>query len=361
MAPGMYQSSNDIAWRAGRVMNYGDGIYGGMFVSCMYAAAFFENDFRKVVETALGCIPRQSPYGRLIADVLAWHRLHPNDWRKVWQLIQDKWDKDDPCPAGALNPFNIDAKLNGAYIVLGLLYGNGDFGETLDISTRAGQDSDCNPSSAAGILGVMLGYRRIPDIWKSGIPSIQDEKFKFTDFSFRGIVESTLQRTLALAEKTGGRREAEKLLVKVQTPKAPPLQVWRPGRPVERIAAGDPRWTWKGNWQTEEAKRRDGAPRVVKTSGEKSAEVSITFEGTGAIVSGRYMMSGGKADVYLDGKLDRTVDAYSDGQGARGNESLWHVFGLRSGKHTIRVVVRGEPFGDSKGSDFSIDDLIVFR
>lgn len=41
MAPGLPQASNDIALRAGRVMNYGDGIYGGMFVSCMYAAAFF--------------------------------------------------------------------------------------------------------------------------------------------------------------------------------------------------------------------------------------------------------------------------------------------------------------------------------
>ena len=39
MAPGLPRASNEIAWRAGRVMNYGDGIYGGMFVSCMYAAA----------------------------------------------------------------------------------------------------------------------------------------------------------------------------------------------------------------------------------------------------------------------------------------------------------------------------------
>ncbi len=35
MAPGLPQAAVDISWRAGRVMNYGDGIYGGMFVSCM--------------------------------------------------------------------------------------------------------------------------------------------------------------------------------------------------------------------------------------------------------------------------------------------------------------------------------------
>ena len=47
MTPGLPQASNDIALRVGRVMNYGDGIYGGMFVACMYSAAFFESDPRQ--------------------------------------------------------------------------------------------------------------------------------------------------------------------------------------------------------------------------------------------------------------------------------------------------------------------------
>jgi len=43
MAPGMPRASNDICLRAGRVMNHGDGILGGVFVSGMYSAAFFES------------------------------------------------------------------------------------------------------------------------------------------------------------------------------------------------------------------------------------------------------------------------------------------------------------------------------
>ena len=66
----------------------------------------------------------------LINDVLAWSAQYPGDWQKVWHLIEDKWDKRDPCPDGALRPFNIDAKLNGGYIVVGLLYGQRDFGKT---------------------------------------------------------------------------------------------------------------------------------------------------------------------------------------------------------------------------------------
>ena len=56
----------------------------------------------------------------LITDVLAWSAQNPDDWTKTWKLLEEKWDKRDACPAGALLPFNIDAKLNGAYIALGL-------------------------------------------------------------------------------------------------------------------------------------------------------------------------------------------------------------------------------------------------
>ena len=354
MAPGLYQASNDIANRAGRVMNYGDGIYGGMFVSGMYAAAFFESDARKLVETGLACIPSKSPYGLLIADLLAWSRQYPDDWKKVWQLLEDKWDKNDPCPAGALQPFNIDAKLNGAYIALGLLYGDRDFGKTLEISTRAGQDSDCNPASAGGILGVVLGYKAIPEEWKGGIEKIADQKFRYTDFSFRTIVDSTEKRAIALVKQTGGRAEGDKLFIKTQAPKAPKLEVWNYGTVAERIGASDPRWSWSGPWRTEE--KRPG-----KAASEKGAEASVAFTGTGVIVVGPYLPTGGKADVYLDGKLSRAVDVNSDEKATKGGESVWHEFGLKSGKHTVRVVVRGEPYGEGKGTDVAIEDLVVFR
>ena len=354
MAPGLFRSSNDIAVRAGRVMNYGDGIYGGMFVSGMYAAAFFETNPRKIVEAGLACIPAKSPYAMLIADVLAWSRQHPDDWRKTWQLIQDKWDRRDPCPEGALKPFNIDAKLNGAYIALGLLYGQGDFGKTIEVSTRAGQDSDCNPSSAAGIVGVMLGYAKIPDAWKSGIPAIANRKFDFTDYTFETIVESTEKRALALIQATGGNASGDRLHVKVQAPSAPKLEVWDDfGDPQERIAATDPRWTWKGDWQ---------AGGRGKGSATKGAEAVVKFSGTGAIVTGRYLTDGGKYDVYLDGKLQGTLDNYPDGgdASARNGESIWHGFGLKPGPHEVRLVVRGEPYGPSPGASVSIDDLLVF-
>ncbi len=353
MAPGLPRSSNDIALRAGRVMNYGDGIYGGMFVSCMYSAAFLETDPHRIVEAGLACIPAKSPYARLISDVLVWHKQEPKDWKRVWKQIEQKWNKREPCPEGALKPFNIDAKLNGAYIALGLLYGGGEFGRTMEITTRSGQDSDCNPASAAGLLGVMLGYKRIPDEWKSGIPAIADKKFSYTDFSFRTIVASNEQRAIALVRKTGGRVEGDRLIVKTQNPKPAKLEIWDDyGSPAERVAVSDPRWQWKGEWKR-------GKPAF--TAKDKGAEASISFEGSGAIVTGPYLPTGGKVDVYLDGKLNRTVDVYSDEDQSKSGEAVWHAFKLKPGKHTIRLAVRGEPYGASKGTEIGLTDLVVFR
>jgi hypothetical protein len=61
MAPGLPQAANDSGWRAGRVMNYGDGIYGGMFVSCMYAAAFFDPTRARSWKPASPACPPRAP------------------------------------------------------------------------------------------------------------------------------------------------------------------------------------------------------------------------------------------------------------------------------------------------------------
>ena len=260
-------------------MNYGDGIYGGMFISCMYSAAFFENDPRRIVETGLACIPSKSPYAQAVLDVLNWSK-NSDDWIAVWKQIEQKWNGREPCPEGPNMPFNIDAKLNGAYVALGLLYGEGDFEKTLTITTRCGQDSDCNPASALGVLGVVLGYKGIPEKWKSGIERLADEKFRYTDYSFRTIVSSTEKRALAMITRHGGKVTAEKALVKTQAPKAAKLELWDDyGSPAERIASDDSRWSWKGKWaQTAPGGRRPIAHKLTSEKGESSDAIRSAGE-----------------------------------------------------------------------------------
>ena len=366
MSPGLPQASNDLCLRAGRVMNYGDGILGGVFVSGMYAAAFFESDPRRIVEAGLATLPADSPYARVIRDVLEWSRQFPDDWAHVWQLLNEKWDRRELCPAGALQPFNIDAKLNGAYVALGLLFGAGDFHKTMVIATRGGQDSDCNPASALGVLGVVLGFERIPEQYKGGVAAIADEEFSYTGYTFNTIVASSLRRAIALVERHGGRVEGDSVVVRTQGFTPASLETWDDyGSPAERVAVNDARWTFSGDWEQEHPTARDGM-EGGRWTGAASAEASIAFQGTGAILAGTYLPSGGTADIYLDGKLHRTVDVYSDEETMRSQEAVWHVFGLERGEHRLRVIVRGEPYrgsgGDeSSGTNLSLSYLLVFR
>jgi hypothetical protein len=50
----------DISDRAGCIMNYGDGIYGGYFVTTMYAAAFIRDDVQTIVESGWQALPEET-------------------------------------------------------------------------------------------------------------------------------------------------------------------------------------------------------------------------------------------------------------------------------------------------------------
>jgi len=358
MTPGLPQEANRYADRVGRVMNYGDGLYGGMFVSGMYAAAYFENDPRAIVEAGLKSIPAESGYAQVIADVLAWHTEHPTDWKTTWTLLQEKWDGDDMCPEGALKPFNIDARLNGAYIALGLLYGEADFAKTLDISTRAGQDSDCNPSSAAGVLGVMLGFEGIPEEFRSSIPPIEDEKFSFTRYSFNEIVDSTLKRAETIIEGVGGQVTDTEVVIPVQAPVAPPLEQWKADPPLGILELDDAAWEWKGAWSRRTFEHPWG-DWEAKVTTEAGAEAAFTFEGTGVAVVGDMTQEGGRADVYLDGKKsDYVLDAWIPER--THDRDYWHVTGLEPGEHSLRIVVRDDADERSTGNVIQIRNAVVY-
>jgi len=226
ICPGLPKQSNRLCDLFGHIMNYGDGVYGGMFVAGMYCAAYFESrDIDKVLAAGLRCIPAESLYARCINDVIAWHRENPADWKATWKKIEDKWQDDIDCQPG--DPFNIDAKLNGAYIVLAMLYGEGDMLKTMEIATRAGQDNDCNPSSAAGVLGCMKGYKALGDHLTGGIAQIENTNFVHTAYSFKTLIPACQRVVEMVVERAGGRVTSDACAIPVQEPMAPArLEQW---------------------------------------------------------------------------------------------------------------------------------------
>jgi len=253
IAPGLPNVAIELGEKFGRLMNYGDGLYGGQFVGGMYAAAFFETDLAEIVRAGLRCIPAESQYAEMVRDVLRWHDENPDDWEKTWHLVNEKYQKNPDyrrasCDKGA---FNIDAKLNGAYIVLGLLYGKRDPDQTIRIACRSGQDSDCNPSNAAGILFTTIGFEKLPDAYKSALNP--EGKFSHTPYTFPGLVTTCEKLARQAVIRAGGRIETdaggeEVFVIPVRAPKPGALeQCWEPGaaagnrftpEEMEKIKAG---------------------------------------------------------------------------------------------------------------------------
>jgi hypothetical protein len=90
-------------------------------------------------------------------------------------------------------------------------------------------------------------------------------------------------------------------------------------------------------------------------------ELEFTFSGTGVSLVGNWWKDGGKADVYVDGKLHRSIDTYYDFAKQQHTETIWHVMKLQPGEHKIRLVVKGEKRPESTGSKVYITSAVIFK
>ena len=231
IAPGLPQAAIDLGEKFGRLMNYGDGLYAGQFVGAMYAEAFFENDPVKITEQALRAIPAGCQYAEMVRDLVAWFKADPNDWEATWQKCQAKY-RQNPDYQKASNG-GIDCKINGAYVLMGLLYGQRDLDRTIVISCRSGMDSDCNPSSSAGVLFATLGFSKLPARFNTGLD--ERREFSHTAYNFPRLLDVCEKLTRQILAQYGGRVETdargeEIFVIPAQTPKPSALELsWAPG------------------------------------------------------------------------------------------------------------------------------------
>jgi ADP-ribosylglycohydrolase len=328
MAPGMTNTASEFCDRIGHIMNYGDGWYGGVFMSAMYSLAYTSNDLEYVINEALTTIPEQSMFHKTIADVIKWHKQYPDNWKETWFEVEKSHSSEKGCPEGVFNSFNIDARLNAAYVVIGLLYGQKDFFKTMDISTRCGQDSDCNPATAAGILGVMMGYKKIPDYWKPALEESEGLKFPYMDITLNQVYDLTYKHALQLIEQQGGKVGMDSVQIKTQVPTTVPFEQ-----------------SFEGMYPAEERYLRQHYT---------DKDISIDFTGNGIVVLGNVnsICSVSKSDyvalldVYIDGEKVEQVKMPFDYIVRK--YDIFHKYLLNNGDHHVAIK------WINKNPDFSI-------
>ena len=158
----------------------------------------------------------------------------------------------------------------------------------MEITTRCGQDADCNPSTSGGILGTVLGYNKIPAYWKMGLKEAESIDFKYTTMSLDDVYEIGFRHALNNIQKNGGSVNTETLKIKSQEPVAVKFERSFPGLyPFDKVAA--------------------------KWSAGKD-EISFDYEGTGFVLRGESGHWGNhntvitNAELYIDGKRTETIN-----------------------------------------------------
>lgn len=278
----------------------------------MYSIAFASDNIEFIVTEALKTIPAESKFYRCMSDVIECWRANPDDWRVAWDMLDKKWNEDIACSEGALRPFNIDATINSAYVIIGLLYGEGDFGRTLDISMRCGQDSDCNPASAGGILGTAIGYDNIPEEWLAPLRKAEDVKFAYTNSSLNDTYRMSYSHALQLIEREGGKVSVDKIVIKCQQPEAVRLEQSFPNlKPRERVNIRKS--------LTEPSTFEADCAGLLICGEVKSADKSYIAE----------------VEITIDGKTKEVVKMPANWTIRR--FEVYHNFELAAGHHTVQM------------------------
>ena len=159
LCPGRPADAVDYAYRDAIIAHERNGVYGELYDAALIAAAFAESDPRTLLEGCLGFVPARSRFAEVVRDSIRWC-----DESRSWQVA---WEKAEASHAGRYHPDHTFPAI--CSVVIGLLFGDGDFERSTCITATCGLDTDCSAGQTAAIMGTILGASRIPAKWKDPI------------------------------------------------------------------------------------------------------------------------------------------------------------------------------------------------
>jgi hypothetical protein len=125
-----------------------------MFTASMQSAAFIVDDIRKLIDIGLSKIPKDCRVARSIKTVCE-HYDKGSDFLTARKAVVK--DSED------LGWFQAPANIG--FVIIGLLYGKGDFGKSICLAVNCGDDTDCTAGTVGALLGIIRGRSGIPSKW----------------------------------------------------------------------------------------------------------------------------------------------------------------------------------------------------
>lgn len=158
IAPGKPEVAGYYAWQDACVDHYGDGIYGEVFLAALESIAFVSDDLNQAIDAGLAFLP-ESSLVRQVVDYTRKLYAQKVPLLESRKMIVERFGKSNMT----------DCVQNIGFIMLGLLYGEGDFEKSILFAVNCGYDTDCTAATVGAIMGILLGKKGIPERWRAPI------------------------------------------------------------------------------------------------------------------------------------------------------------------------------------------------
>jgi ADP-ribosylglycohydrolase len=132
----------------------GEGTYAALFTAAVESAAFVVHDRDELIRIGLSKIPGECRVARAVNIAIEAYESGKS-WQEARQLVVE-----DSADLGWFQ-----APANVAFVIIGWLYGEGDFGRSICTAVNCGDDTDCTGATLGAILGIILGKQGIPKEW----------------------------------------------------------------------------------------------------------------------------------------------------------------------------------------------------
>ncbi len=154
--PGNPAKAAKFAGMDSRLDHYGFSVEAEQYLSACAALAFVESDLQTILKKGLVYLDNSSECKKMAEQVFLWNDTY------MFDVV-----------AGKIKSYYGDADftnspMNVAFTILSLLHANNSFDFLID-AFHLGHDSDCVVATAGALLGIVLGYEAIPEIWKERV------------------------------------------------------------------------------------------------------------------------------------------------------------------------------------------------
>lgn len=135
-----------------------EGTYAEIFTVAIQNAAIYNSDIMSIIENALTKIPKDCLISKAVRLVIEEYRKG-TDYKAVRNMLVELTKE--------LGYFQAPANIG--YVIIGLLYGEGDFKKSVLYAVNCGDDTDCTAATVGATLGILGGTAIIPQDWRDYI------------------------------------------------------------------------------------------------------------------------------------------------------------------------------------------------